>query len=130
MHCSVYQPVCGSAHQSLALIFPGGALSLSLPPVSISQHASPRVLPPLLSCVQIAVISLSRFLATTGSGLLQCKRWQSSIGASGRLPPPPLLPRRRIPLSMGISGKLRARLHGFQLTNRLAASQRLPPSPS
>lgn len=43
-------------------------------------------------------------------------------------PRPPLLPRWRIPLSMGISGKLRARLHGFQLTERLDASQRLPAS--
>lgn len=33
-------------------------------------------------------------------------------------------------LSMGISGKLRARLHDFQLTTRLDASQRLPSSQS
>lgn len=65
-------------------------------------------------------------LVTMGPALLQCKRWQSSIRASGRLPCPSCW---RIPLSMGISGKLRLRWHGFQLTCRLIACQCLPPPP-
>lgn len=100
LHLCILACALSPAHRRVRLHSPVISIdfsrrSLSLISVSLSQHTSPpssfSSFHCSLSCVQIAIILLSWSWSLWGPALLQCKRWQSLIGASGRLlcPPPP-----------------------------------------
>lgn len=103
---------------------------------SPSLSVPPPPLLPLLSCVQIAIILFSRsssLWALPSCSVKDGSHWSGHLDtrpAPTRTlsPSPPSPPRWRIPLSMGISGKLRAVLHGSQLTGPVPDTARLPSS--